>query len=317
MGRHDTAISRLLVQEYKYVYYISCNKWRVILVRKNMNIQELTTWTRLSTLNFDAADAVFQFPARLARENGWSRAFAAKAVDEYRKFCFLAVHAGHPVTPSDEVDQVWHLHLTYSRHYWDTLCRDTLERPLDHGPTKGGAAEDCKFHDWYEATLASYRRYFGEPPNDVWPGADERFDASHDFLRIDRRDVVTLDRTVLKRSALASLVGGGVLAVAHAVAQGEGAADAAPEIGFVVVLTAALIVAFIVAVARTRRRKPRGAAAKRRANDGAIAAGGATGAGGGSSGKSSDGDGNGDANGGADGGAGGCGSSGCGGGGGG
>ena len=95
--------------------------------------------------------------------------FAARAIEEYRKFCFLAVHAGHPVTPSDEVDQVWHLHLLYSRHYWDALCRDTLETPLHHGPTQGGVAEDRKFHDWYEATLASYRRYFGEPPQDSGP----------------------------------------------------------------------------------------------------------------------------------------------------
>ena len=114
------------------------------------------------------------FSARLARENGWSRAFVAKAIEEYRKFCFLAVHADHPVTPLDEVDQVWHLHLTYSRHYSDALCRDTLEQPLHHGPTEGGVAEDRKFHDWYENTLASYRRYFGEPPNDVWPAAHER-----------------------------------------------------------------------------------------------------------------------------------------------
>ena len=281
-----------------------------------MNIQELTSWTRLSSLDFDAADAVFPFSARLARDNAWSRGFATKAIEEYRKFCFLAVHAGHSVTPSDEVDQVWHLHLTYSRHYWETLCRDALDRPLHHGPTKGGAAEDFKFDDWYEATLASYRRYFGEPPNDVWPAAGERFDARHEFVRIDRRDVVTLDRTVLKRGAVASLVGGGVLAVAHAVAQGEGAADGAPDIGFVVALVAALLVALIVAAARSRHRKPQGSAAKRRANEGAIAGGGASGAGGGHSGKSSDGNGNGDVNGGADG-AGGCGSSGCGGGGGG
>jgi hypothetical protein len=276
-----------------------------------MNIQELTIWNRLSSLDFDATDAAFPFSRRLACDNGWSCGFAAKAIEEYRKFCFLAVHAGHPVTPSDEVDQVWHLHLTYSRHYWDTLCGDTLARPLHHGPTQGGAAEDRKFHDWYEATLASYRRYFGEPPNDVWPAARERFDDRHDFVRIDRRDVVTLDRTVLERGALAALAGGGVLAVAHAIAQTEGAADGAPEIGFVLALAAALIVAFIVAVARSRRRKPRGAAAKRRANDGAVVAGGAGGTGCSSSGKG----GNGDGNAGVDGGAGGCGSSGCGGGG--
>jgi hypothetical protein len=280
-----------------------------------MNIQELTIWTRLSVLDFDAADSAFPFSARLARDNGWSPDFAAKAIDEYRRFCFLAVHAGHPVTPSDEVDQVWHLHLTYSRHYWHALCRDTLARPLHHGPTEGGSAEARKFHGWYEATLASYRRYFGEPPKDAWPAANERFDESNDFVRVNRRDVVTLERTTLERGALVSLAGGSVLAVAHAVAQADGAVEGASEIGFVVALAAALIIAFVViAVARNRRRKPRGASGKRRANDGAVAAGGAAG---GASGKSGDGEGNGDGGNAADGGAGGCGSSGCGGGGGG
>ena len=243
------------------------------------------------------------------------RAFAARAVEEYRKFCFLAVHAGHPVTPSDEVDQVWHLHLTYSRHYWDALCRDALEKPLHHGPTQGGVAEDRKFHDWYDQTLASYRGYFGEPPKDLWPAARERFHERNDFVRINRRDVVTLDRTLLKRGALASLAGGGVLAVAHALAQADGAAEAPPENGFVVVLAVALIVAFIVAAARSRRRKSGGAASRRRsskarASDGAVAAGGAAGC-------SSSGKGSGDGNGNGDGGSSGCGSSGCGGGGGG
>src|SRR6185503_12596968 len=150
-----------------------------------MNIQELTTWNRLKTLDFDAAAAALPFSVRLARDNAWSRDFAVRALEEYRKFCFLAVHAGHPVTPSEEVDQVWHLHLLYSRHYWETLCRDTLAMPLHHGPTEGGADEGRKFHSWYGSTLESYRRYFGEPPAELWPAGDERFHERHDFVRID------------------------------------------------------------------------------------------------------------------------------------
>src|SRR5262245_60586149 len=208
-----------------------------------MNIQELTTWDRLSSLDFDATDVAFPFSARLARENRWPRAFAAKAIEEYRKFCFLAVHAGHPVTPSDEVDQVWHLHLTYSRHYWDTLCRDTLEVPLHHGPTEGGAAEDRKFHDWYESTLASYRGYFGEPPKELWPSASERFDARHEFVRIDRRDVVTLDRALLKRGAVAALGAGALAGVANAIAQADGASASGSGMGLFVVL---VVIGFVV-----------------------------------------------------------------------
>ena len=67
-----------------------------------------------------------------------------RAIEEYRRFLLLGVAAGHPVSPSDTVDQVWHLHLTYTRRYWDTLCRDTLGRLLHHEPTQGGAVEDAR-----------------------------------------------------------------------------------------------------------------------------------------------------------------------------
>jgi hypothetical protein len=244
-----------------------------------MNVQELQTWTRLTALDLDAANAALPFSARLARDNAWSRDFAAGAIDEYRKFCFLAVHAGHPVTPSDEVDQVWHLHLLYSQHYWEALCRDTLELPLHHGPTKGGAAEGDKFNDWYEATRASYRRYFGEPPREFWPAARQRFDEGNDFVRINRREVATIDRALLKRGVFATLAGGAVLAVAHALAQADGSAEAPLGISFGVVLPIALLVVIVVAAARGGRRRPsQRRTHKRRARDGAATGGcGATG----------------------------------------
>ena len=241
-----------------------------------MNMQELTTWNRLLALDLDAADAALPFSARLARDNGWPQAFAARAIEEYRKFCFLAVHAGHPVTPSDEVDQVWHLHLLYSRHYWDELCRDALGMPLHHGPTAGGAAEGRKYRSWYESTLASYRRFFGEPPKDLWPTSGERFHEQHDFVRVDRRDVVTLDRTTLKRGALAVIAGGGVLTVAHALAQTEGAAN--PGAGLLVFVLVAVVVVLAIGFIRSRRPRNRhsrrSAAQKRRAAADSAAAGG-------------------------------------------
>jgi hypothetical protein len=239
-----------------------------------MNAQELTTWNRLRALDLDAADAALPFSARLARDNGWSPAFAAQAVDEYRKFCFLAAHAGHPVTPSDEVDQVWHLHLLYSQHYWETLCRDTLEMPLHHGPTRGGAEEGQKYHSWYDSTLASYGRYFGEPPRDLWPAAGERFHQHHDFVRVDRRDVITLDRALLRRGAIVTLIGGSVLAVTHALAQADDGGASAVGVWLVALVFVGVVVTGVFAAVRAsgaRKRSRRAAGAKR-------AAGGATGA---------------------------------------
>jgi hypothetical protein len=72
-------------------------------------------WAKLESLQFDSNNAVLDFSARLSKENGWTRAFTARVIQEYKRFLLLAMHAGHPVTPSEAVDQAWHLHLVYTR----------------------------------------------------------------------------------------------------------------------------------------------------------------------------------------------------------
>ncbi len=131
---------------------------------------------RLEVFLLDEPGVTLPFSSRLVREQHWSHAFAARAVREYKRFVLLAVEAGHPVTPSEVVDQVWHLHLVYTRSYWQGLCGGVLGQELHHGPTQGGTAEQAKFMDWYARTLESYRRIFGEePPPEIWPGATARF----------------------------------------------------------------------------------------------------------------------------------------------
>ena len=133
-------------------------------------------WQKISDYSLDEPGSDLTFTQRLARENGWSLRFARRAVEEYKRFMFLAVAAGHPVTPSEQVDQAWHLHLIYTRSYWDEFCGQVVGRPVHHGPTKGGNDEDSKYHDWYERTKESYRRLFGqEPPEDIWPASSARF----------------------------------------------------------------------------------------------------------------------------------------------
>lgn len=131
---------------------------------------------RLESFEIDQAGARLPFSARLARDQDWDPGFARRVTGEYKRFLWLAMRAGHPVTPSREVDEAWHLHLCYTRSYWDELCGKVLGKPLHHGPTEGGRAEDEKFTDWYGRTLESYRRHFGEePPADIWPPAEKRF----------------------------------------------------------------------------------------------------------------------------------------------
>lgn len=182
-----------------------------------MSLPDDVLWQKLTAFAFDPGPVTLPFARRLARENGWDPGHARRVVEEYRRFVFLALRAGHPVTPSDAVDQAWHLHLTYTRSYWEELCGQVLEKPLHHGPTQGGAEEDDKFRDWYTKTLASYRRLFGaEPPADIWPPVEERFAHAGRFARVDTATAWVLSKVRLTRAAMVAgltvLVVGGLIA---------------------------------------------------------------------------------------------------------
>lgn len=95
-------------------------------------------WRDFEAFVFDEPDHPFSFSRLLARENGRSASFTARAIAEYRRFLYLAVATDHEVTPSEVVDRVWHLHLTYSRSYWERLCGALLKRLLHRrGATSG------------------------------------------------------------------------------------------------------------------------------------------------------------------------------------
>jgi uncharacterized protein (TIGR04222 family) len=164
-----------------------------------MTTENCALWARLEAFDLDESGAFLPFSARMARDNGWSEEFARRVCDEYKKFVFLAMEAGHPVTPSDEVDQAWHQHLTYTRSYWDEMCGEILGKPLHHGPTRGGSAEGQKFRSWYCQTLESYREFFGEePPRDIWPPSEVRFGEAAYFRRVNTQRVWLLPKLRLR-----------------------------------------------------------------------------------------------------------------------
>ena len=150
-----------------------------------MNEDQQLIWKKLQDFELDDPKASLTFTDRLARDNGWPHEFAIRAIIEYKKFIFLIVVTKEPLTPSDEVDQVWHLHLLYTHSYWDDLCGDVLEQNIHHGPTKGGTTENQKFTNWYLRTLEQYVHYFNqEPPKDIWPPHEIRF-TNVNFRRVN------------------------------------------------------------------------------------------------------------------------------------
>ena len=108
--------------------------------------------------------------------------------------------AEHSLTPSDQVDQVWHLHLLYTRSYWTDFCQNTLGRQIHHGPTQGGEAEGNKYNDLYEKTLQLYKVLFErDAPADIWPTKEIRFgDVNFQRINLNRNWIIKKPRIVKK-----------------------------------------------------------------------------------------------------------------------
>lgn len=154
--------------------------------RQPLALAHLDLFDRLQSWSLDPPGASLPFARKLARDNGWSTSHAARVITEYRRFLYLAGVAGHPVCPSDAVDQAWHQHMLDSQGYWQEFCPRVLGLPLHHRPSTGQEGERQRLGEWYRRTLDSYATTFGAPPPaDIWPGETERFRCGQDWRRVD------------------------------------------------------------------------------------------------------------------------------------
>ncbi|AOG00590.1 hypothetical protein BSY18_449 [Blastomonas sp. RAC04] len=234
-------------------------------------------WRALDAMRIEPAGASLTFTKRLARENGWSRRHAAAVVEEYKRFLYLAATGTSPVTPSDQVDQAWHLHLAYTHHYWGELCARIIGRPLHHGPTAGGGAEGRKYRSHYAQTLARYRDTFGaEPPAEIWPAAELRFGTRYQW--VDRSRNFVLPRRSVSVAALAG--GAALLAACTALAADTAVVQGSPvfrsffngvqrsDLGFfglvLLIFIGIAVMASIIRRLRARRGAPQQDALRRR-----------------------------------------------------
>ena len=156
-------------------------------------------WWRIQDFAIDHAGDELPFSARLARASGWSAKQTAAAIEEYRRFIYLMSISPSPLTPSTAVDQVWHLHLTYTRSYWGELCEGVLGRPLHHEPTTGGAAMAELFDQRYAGTRELYKSEFeSAPPAEFWP---EAAPSAARLQWIDRRHYWIFSKDLARRLA--------------------------------------------------------------------------------------------------------------------
>lgn len=144
--------------------------------------QAAALWEQLRHFKLDDGNGPRTFAWRLAEEQGWPAEFTARAIEEYRRFLLLFAlgekrQSGDPsgktavrIVPSAIVDKVWHLHLLYTRSYWETLCGGILGVNLHHQPADGSSGESRSLDAVYRANMEAYRATFGqEAPADIWP----------------------------------------------------------------------------------------------------------------------------------------------------
>lgn len=162
----------------------------------------------LSHMQIEEPGTGRRFEEVLAERNDWPLPLAERVADEYCGFLYLAATAGFEVTPSEAVDQAWHLHLEWP-HYRDVLCGEILGRPLEHRPGTGEPEEELRYRRQYEETLALYERTFDKtPPSDIWPrpaAFDEEAEEEQWFSR------QRLGRRKLVVAATAAMVAGAAM----------------------------------------------------------------------------------------------------------
>lgn len=132
-------------------------------------MQDEALWQRIAAHPLDAPTGTAPYSVKLAQAEGWDKAYTMQVIEEYRRFVYLTQINPEQATPSAHVDRAWHMHLTFTRDYWEVLCPKVLGKPLHHEPCTGD--EDMpRYWRQYAATKLLYAREFGGPPNPaIWP----------------------------------------------------------------------------------------------------------------------------------------------------
>jgi hypothetical protein len=126
-------------------------------------------WDRITEM-FGGTDASTKaFADKISRKHQCSMSYAIKAVNEYKKFLYLAVVSDFHVTPSQAIDKVWHEHILFTQAY-GIFCKEIIEYDLNHYPELLPVEEQTeRYHAQYLSTIELYIKEFGKlPPANVW-----------------------------------------------------------------------------------------------------------------------------------------------------
>lgn len=91
---------------------------------------------------------------------------AMRGVSEVVKFLYLCSTGSSALTPSNQVDQIWHQLILFTRAY-GRLCKDHFGEFIHHQPSDDREQD----RNQYQFTLLRYRQTFGVPHTDYWTDA--------------------------------------------------------------------------------------------------------------------------------------------------
>lgn len=157
---------------------------------------------RLDQVEIDLQDRCRRFARRLARENGWSVAFAERVFSEYERFLLIAADAPYSAHPPPLVARVWRAHGRIEPSWGGPAGRRFRGLSPPPLPRSLGVREERRRRARYAQTRKDYVRLCGaEPPEDVWPlrGAarEDVRDATRDWRDLARRPRVWIYAVVV------------------------------------------------------------------------------------------------------------------------
>ena len=103
---------------------------------------------------------------RLVYIDGWSKADALKACEQYKNYLFLRKKYGNSclLPPSNDIDEVWHAHILHTEDY-TTFCLKVFGYFLHHHPhlkQEGIQSQQHLEQLFEEQTQRFYFEEFGE-----------------------------------------------------------------------------------------------------------------------------------------------------------
>jgi len=110
-------------------------------------------------------------------------------IDEYKKYLYLSLVTKTEQTPSEEVDQVWHYHISYLQDYQVFSSQKMGSDFFHHNPSDGTTEDDVKYRGVYDNTKSALQNFFGSVNRYAWPSTQIRFSQSYrwfshpDFIR--------------------------------------------------------------------------------------------------------------------------------------